>query len=94
MHPPEQDGNTSTACCDLTQQAQLLPKLQLERESGCGLVNPAHFRSTIKIGDILFTNEILFLALGRKEVQKAATLLFTLVHLPRLPPERPAASTG
>lgn len=37
---------------------------------------------------------MLFLASGRKEVQKAVTLFFTLVHLPRLPPERPAANTG
>lgn len=68
-----------------TATAQAGHKLRLERESGCRLVNPAHLKSIIKIGDILFTNEILFLALGRKEVQKAATLLFTLVHLPRLP---------
>jgi len=42
----------------------------------------------------LFTNETLFLAVGRKEVQKAVALHFTLVHLPRLPPGSPAANTG
>lgn len=77
-----------------TATAQAGHKLWLKRESGCWLVNPAHLKSTIKIGDILFTNEILFLALGRKEVQKAEMLWFTLVHLPKLPSERPAASTG
>lgn len=42
-----------------------------------------HYKNSL--GAALFTNKMLFLALGRKEVQKAVALHFTLVHLPRLP---------
>lgn len=54
--------------------------------------SPKHYKNSL--GAALFTNEMLFLAVGRKEVQKAVALHFTLVHLPRLPPGSPAANTG
>lgn len=51
VYPLEQDGNTLTACCDLTQQtatAQAGHELWWKRRSGCELINVGCLKSTIK----------------------------------------------